>query len=228
MVQTAAALEILKQQNKTRKFPRHNFTHTLVLKNKSKILTFTTFQWKFLGYVSTHCDLSFKFLLSFAGNPLICSCQSYVQKIWLRQHRKWLSTQKRGSKVGPQCTEPTPILDRYLLTVKDSELCPLPSVNSLQLSHIKPHSFLLTWDSPDTNMTGLKGFIVAYHRLDMNDQVIKSPFLLSFLLSLPHLLSRSFHQKTNPTMWKNHKKFPISSVSVGFSILRLHSESVLT
>ena len=58
-----------------------------------------------------------------------------------------------------------------LLTVKDSELCPLPSVSSLQLSHIRPHSFLLTWESPDTNMTGLKGFIVAYHRLDMNDQV---------------------------------------------------------
>ena len=111
-------------------------------------------------------------VLCLVGNPLICSCQSYVQKIWLRQHRKWLSTEKRGSKVGPQCIEPTPLSDRYLLTVKDSELCPLPSVSSLQLSHIRPHSFLLTWESPDTNMTGLKGFIVAYHRLDMNDQVI--------------------------------------------------------
>ena len=135
-----------------------------------------------------HKYVTKKWYLFFPGNPLICSCQSYVQKIWLRQHRKWLSTQKRGSKVGPQCTEPTPILDRYLLTVKDSELCPLPSVNSLQLSHIKPHSFLLTWDSPDTNMTGLKGFIVAYHRLDMNDQVIKSPLNHSSFLSLPFLL----------------------------------------
>ena len=109
----------------------------------------------------------------FAGNPVICSCQSYVQKIWLRQHRKWLETDKRGSKVGPQCVEPTPILDRYLLTVKDSELCPLPSVSSLQLSNIRPYSFLVTWDSPDNNMTGLKGFIVAYHRLERNDQVKK-------------------------------------------------------
>ena len=82
-----------------------------------------------------------------------------------------MTTDKRGSKVGPQCSEPLPLLDRYLLTVKDSELCPLPSVNSLQLSIIKPYSFLLTWESPDTNMTGLKGFIVAYHRLDTNDQV---------------------------------------------------------
>ena len=115
----------------------------------------------------------FIFLYSFilSGNPLICSCQSYVQKIWLRQHRKWMATDKRGSKVGPQCSEPLPLLDRYLLTVKDSELCPLPSVNSLQLSVIRPYSFLLTWESPDTNMTGLKGFIVAYHRLDTNDQV---------------------------------------------------------
>ena len=140
-----------------------------------------------------------KLYLFFPGNPLICSCQSYVQKIWLRQHRKWLSTQKRGSKVGPQCTEPTPILDRYLLTVKDSELCPLPSVNSLQLSHIKPHSFLLTWDSPDTNMTGLKGFIVAYHRLDMNDQVIKSPLTI-LLLFAPSFFSFIFEVETNPTL----------------------------
>ena len=114
------------------------------------------------------CTLTF-----FAGNPLICSCQSYVQKIWLRQHRKWMKTDKRGSKVGPQCSEPLQLHDRYLLTVKDSELCPLPSVSSLQLSNIQPSSFLLTWDSPDTNMTGLKGFIVAYHRLDTNDQVSK-------------------------------------------------------
>ena len=56
---------------------------------------------------------------------------------------------------------------------QDSELCPLPSVNSLQLSSITPNSFLVTWDSPDTNLTGLKGFIVAYHRLDKNDQVRK-------------------------------------------------------
>ena len=65
---------------------------------------------------------------------------------------------------------------RYLLTVKDSELCPLPSVNSLQLSHITPNNFLVTWDSPDTNLTGLKGFIVAYHRLDKNDQVSRGQF----------------------------------------------------
>ena len=111
--------------------------------------------------------------MQFAGNPLICSCQSYAQKLWLRRHRKWLDSNKRGSRVGPQCQEPTPILDRYLLSVKDSELCPLPSVNSLQLSEIEPTSFLVTWDSPDTNMTGLRGFIVAYHRTDRNDQVKK-------------------------------------------------------
>ena len=109
----------------------------------------------------------------FPGNPLVCSCSSYNQKIWLRQHRKWLDAERRGSKIGPQCHEPTPISDRYLLTVKDSELCPLPSVNSLQVSNINPNSFLVTWDSPDTNLTGLKGFIVAYHRLDKNDQVRK-------------------------------------------------------
>ena len=104
---------------------------------------------------------------------MVCSCSSYNQKIWLRQHRKWLDAERRGSKIGPQCHEPTPISDRYLLTVKDSELCPLPSVNSLQVSNINPNSVLVTWDSPDTNLTGLKGFIVAYHRLDKNDQVRK-------------------------------------------------------
>ena len=69
------------------------------------------------------------------------------------------------------------------MSVKDSELCPLPSVNSLQLSQIEPNSFLVTWDSPDTNMTGLRGFIVAYHRIDKNDQVKKyrlSPSIRGF------------------------------------------------
>ena len=75
--------------------------------------------------------------------------------------------------MGPQCVEPASIVRRHLLSVRDSELCPLPSVNSLQLSSIKPSSFLVTWESPDTNMTGLRGFIVAYHRLDVNDQVKK-------------------------------------------------------
>ena len=166
-----------------------------------------------------YCSSKLKYwivFVCFPGNPLICSCQSYVQKIWLRQHRKWLSTQKRGSKVGPQCTEPTPILDRYLLTVKDSELCPLPSVNSLQLSHIKPHSFLLTWDSPDTNMTGLKGFIVAYHRLDMNDQVIKSPLTI-LLLFAPSFFSFIFEVETNPT--SVHSGWKLSK-NVSFLILK--------
>ncbi|XP_040571793.1 uncharacterized protein [Lepeophtheirus salmonis] len=111
--------------------------------------------------------------LDFDGNPFICSCNSYTQKIWLRQHRKWLHVDRRGSKVGPSCFEPIHLKDRYLLTIKDSELCPLPSVESLGTSELLPHSFTLTWESADTNMTGLKGFIVAYHRLDQNDQVKK-------------------------------------------------------
>ena len=111
--------------------------------------------------------------LSVSGNPLVCSCSSYSQKIWMRQHRKWLDTDRRGVKVGPQCREPHGLAKRYLLSVKDSELCPLPSVNSLAFTSRDPFNFLITWESPDTNMTGLRGFIVAYHRLDKNDQVKK-------------------------------------------------------
>ncbi len=103
----------------------------------------------------------------------MCSCASHPQKTWLRQHRKWLSVDRRGSKVGPRCREPEALAGRHLLTVKDSELCPLPSVVSLDYASRDPYDFLVTWESPDTNMTGLKGFIVAYHRLDRNDQVRK-------------------------------------------------------
>ncbi len=104
----------------------------------------------------------------------MCSCQSYSQKTWLRQHRKWLSTdRRRGSKVGPQCAEPEALADRHMLTLKDSELCPLPSVGALEYTAVDPYNFLVTWESPDTNLTGLRGFIVAYHRLDRNDQVRK-------------------------------------------------------
>ena len=59
----------------------------------------------------------------------------------------------------------------YFFPPKDSELCPLPSVSSLAFTSRDPYNFLITWQSPDTNMTGLRGFIVAYHRLDKNDQV---------------------------------------------------------
>ncbi len=66
---------------------------------------------------------------------------------------------------------------------QDSELCPLPSVVSLDYvasSGSYPYDFVVTWESPDTNMTGLKGFIVAYHRLDRNDQA-RSIFSISVL-----------------------------------------------
>ena len=62
----------------------------------------------------THVVL-FSFL---SENPLVCSCSSYTQKIWMRQHRKWLDTERRGPKVGPQCAEPRSLDDRHLLAVK--------------------------------------------------------------------------------------------------------------
>ena len=58
------------------------------------------------------------FSLSLSENPLICSCSSYTQKIWMRQHRKWLDTERRGPKVGPQCAEPRSLEERHLLAVK--------------------------------------------------------------------------------------------------------------
>lgn len=127
--------------------------------------------------------------------------------------------EKRGSRVGPQCAEPTPILDRYLLTVKDSELCPLPSVSSLQLSNIKPYSFLVTWDSPDTNMTGLKGFIVAYHRLDKNDQVRKfrlPPSIRGF--NVGQVLDNTLYLVcvvTRGSSWRSSAGYSSNNVRVG-------------
>ena len=100
-----------------------------------------------------------RFLLSFQKIPSSAPASlTFKNYGWNGTENGSTLTMTRGSKVGPQCQEPTPIVNRYLLSVKDSELCPLPSVNSLQLSHIKPNSFLVTWESPDTNMTGLKGF----------------------------------------------------------------------
>ena len=56
---------------------------------------------------------------------------------------------------------------------KDAELCPLPSVSSFDIRNVTTTSVLIAWDSQDANMTGLKGFLVAYHRLDTNDIVKK-------------------------------------------------------
>ena len=77
------------------------------------------------------------------------------------------------SKVGPQCAQPEALAHRFLLTTKDEELCPLPSVSTFDIRNVTTSSVLIAWDSQDNNMTGLKGFLVAYHRLDMNDVVKK-------------------------------------------------------
>ena len=108
------------------------------------------------------------------GNPIVCSCQSFRQKLWLTQNRKWIDRSRQpGSSVGPQCQAPDSLHQRYLLTTKDAELCPLPSVSSFDIGNVTTDSVLITWDSKNSNMTGLKGFLVAYHRLDTNDMVKK-------------------------------------------------------
>ena len=69
---------------------------------------------------------------------------------------------------------------------KDAELCPLPSVSSFDIRNVTTSSVLIAWDSQDANMTGLKGFLVAYHRLDTNDIVKKfhvSPSVRMFRLN---------------------------------------------
>ena len=124
--------------------------------------------------------------MSVVGNPIICSCHSFHQKLWLTQNRKWIDHVRTGWKVGPQCDQPEGLSDRYLVTTKDAELCPLPSVSSFDIRNVTTSSVLIAWDSKDSNMTGLKGFLVAYHRLDTNDVVKKfhvSPGVRMFRLN---------------------------------------------
>ena len=108
-----------------------------------------------------------------SDNPIVYPCRSFHQKLWIRQNRKWLDSSKKNSKVGPQCSHPESLSERYLLTTKDAKLCPLPSVSTFDIRNVTTNSVLIAWDSQDNNMTGLKGFLVAYHRLDMNDVVKK-------------------------------------------------------
>ena len=75
--------------------------------------------------------------------------------------------------MGPECEAPESLSARFLLTAKDAELCPLPSVSSFDIRNVSTNSVLIAWDSRDSNMTGLRGFLVAYHRLDTNDVVKK-------------------------------------------------------
>jgi len=79
-----------------------------------------------------------------------------------------------GFKAGPRCESPATLKGKPILSVPDADLCPLPSVGELAYARRgDPHEFAVTWQSPDTNLTGLRGFIVAYHRLDRNDRVKK-------------------------------------------------------
>ena len=112
-------------------------------------------------------------MYSISGNPIVCSCHSFHQKLWLTQNRKWIDRKRDGDRVGPQCDAPESLSTRFLLTTKDAELCPLPSVSSFDIRNVTTSSVLIAWDSRDSNMTGLRGFLVAYHRLDTNDVVKK-------------------------------------------------------
>ena len=82
--------------------------------------------------------------------------------------------------MGPQCSQPEGLNERFLVTMKDAELCPLPSVSTFHIRNVTTSSVLIAWDSAGTNLTGLKGFLVAYHRLDTNDVVKKFQVILSF------------------------------------------------
>ena len=161
-----------------------------------------------------------------SGNPLVCSCRSFQQKLWLTQNRKWIDQQRRGGNVGPQCSAPDTLSDRFLLTTKDAELCPLPSVSSFDIRNVTTSSVLISWDSQDSNMTGLKGFLLAYHRLDTNDVVKKfhvNPHVRMFRLN--DLMDDSVYLVCVITQGSSYSEYATQDNYLFSEAIRLEEES---
>ena len=97
-----------------------------------------------------------------ADNPILCSCQSFPQKLWLTQNRKWLTSPRAGPEAGPRCSGPAPLETRPLVTATTAELCPLPSVSSFHIRNVTTSSVLIAWDTDTETM--VRPVMLRFHR----------------------------------------------------------------
>lgn len=146
-------------------------------------------------------------MFGFPENPLRCGCRLQLQQLWqwLRQHRRVLD-----ADAAARCGQPPELRGAALEALPLSALCPAsaPPVVAVAVGDAQPSSLLVSWDS--RNASGLSGFRVAFHAIDVDADA-------GFTAPVSPTLRINFHFKTwtkNTTLSPSRKCFPTTDSSV--------------
>lgn len=111
----------------------------------------------------------------FSGNPIHCSCESQELWEWLHDHLKWNLLDELSGKSQLNCNQPETLKGKDFLKMEPQDFCDAPLIMKLAIQDIQPYSVLVSWQSREHS--GLSGYQVIYHSLEVPDEVRFFPSL---------------------------------------------------
>lgn len=103
------------------------------------------------------------------GNPIHCSCESQELWEWLHDHLKWNLLDEISGKSQLNCNQPETLKGKDFLKMEPQDFCDAPLIMKLAIQDIQPYSVLVSWQSREHS--GLSGYQVIYHSLEVSDEV---------------------------------------------------------
>lgn len=94
-------------------------------------------------------------------NPLHCSCDAQKLWEWLRDHRKW-STSDRINYL--RCEHPAELRGKVFAKMEPQQFCDAPLIPKIAIQDIQPYSVVVSWQSREH--LGLNGYEIVYHAMD--------------------------------------------------------------
>jgi hypothetical protein len=114
----------------------------------------------------------------FKGNPIHCSCESQELWEWLHDHLKWNLLDGLSGKSLLNCNQPEQLKGKDFLKMEPQDFCDAPLIMKLAIQDIQPYSVLVSWQSREHS--GLSGYQVIYHSLEVPDEVSLESFFQQF------------------------------------------------
>jgi hypothetical protein len=103
------------------------------------------------------------------GNPIHCSCESQELWEWLHDHLKWKLLDEMSGKSQLNCNQPETLKGKDFLKMEPQDFCDAPLIMKLAIQDIQTYSVLVSWQSREHS--GLSGYQVIYHSLEVPDEV---------------------------------------------------------
>lgn len=110
------------------------------------------------------------------GNPIHCSCESQELWEWLHEHLKWKIFDTLSTQSQLNCNQPDKLKGKDFLKMEPQDFCDAPLIVKLAIQDIQPFSVLVSWQSRDHS--GLNGYQVIYHSLEVQDEVMDRKMLI--------------------------------------------------